>query len=197
MGSHRDVFSCLGSPPCWERPPTEGDRTTRCTLAWGRQSSARAPPWGVSEGLHPSQPHPVDPSSLLAWLGLGPGGGSVIDHLILPGSELQYRRKNVFFLTTFSHVRFHLPRLSSPGIRVSHLGERAGTGARQSLGQSQDGQGWRQLWPGDQMWDWGMQLSSLGGVWGGPPHPGAERHAGGGGCLQCPTLPQVPCPRRC
>lgn len=37
------------------------------------------------------------------------------------------------------------------------------------------------------MWGWGVQLSSLGGVWGGPLHPGAERHAGGGGCLQCPT----------
>ena len=80
----------------------------------------------MSEGLDPSQPHPVDPSSLLSWPGLGPGGGSVIDHLILPGSELWYRRKNVFFLTTFSHVRFHLPRLGSPGIRVSHLGDMQG-----------------------------------------------------------------------
>lgn len=41
-------------------------------------------------------------------------------------------------------------------------------------------------WPGDQMWDWAW-LSSLGGIWGGSPHPSAERHTGGGGCLQCPT----------
>ena len=76
-------------------------------------------------------------------------------------------------------MHFHLPQLDLPGIRISHLGEGAGTGARQSLGQSQDEGGWRQLWLGDQMWGWGVQLSSLGGVWGGAP--GAERHTRGWG----------------
>ena len=115
MGSHSDVFSARA-------PLLAGSaflpRVTgrRCTLAWGKPRSARAPPWGVSEGLDPSQPHPVDPSPLLSWPGLGPGGENIIDHLILPGSELRYGRKNVFFLTTFSHVRFHLPWLGLPGI---------------------------------------------------------------------------------
>lgn len=76
-----------------------------------------------------------------------------------------------------------------PGIQISHLGEGVGTGAGQSLGQSQDEGGWRQLWLGDQMLGPGP-WSSLGGVWGGALVLGGMLGFGGGaGCswLSPPT----------
>lgn len=90
MGSHSNVF-CLGSPR-W------GCQWRAHWLA-GRQSSARAPPWGPSGTRTPLSPTLQPLRSRLPsfpGLALAPGGGSVFCHLILPGSELWYRRKNVF-----------------------------------------------------------------------------------------------------